>query len=107
MSIREVVKPNQAKDYLNLDLESIVSIDEENFFQASAKKINVFRILVDSEELKSNRSVLQKYYFSHTHSAMTEKISKMKIPIYRDISTMSRKLVTDLGTGRENIQDFM
>lgn len=58
MSIREVVKPNQAKDYLNLDLESIVSIDEENFFQASAKKINVFRILVDSEELKSNRSVL-------------------------------------------------
>ena len=38
---------------------------------------------------------------------MAEKISKMKIPIYRDISTLGRNIMVGMSTGKEVVVDLM
>ena len=38
---------------------------------------------------------------------MAEKLQKIKIPIYRDISRMARRIMLDISTGKEDRFDYI
>jgi hypothetical protein len=38
---------------------------------------------------------------------MVEKLQRIKIPIYRDLSRMARKINVGVNTGKENIFDYI
>ena len=73
---------------------------DENFFTKNYKTGNIFRFanLVEEEGLHG-KEILQKYHFCL--DSIQEKAQKLKIPIYRDISTRSRNI--EMG---ENIKEY-
>jgi predicted nuclease with TOPRIM domain len=63
------------------------------------KKLNIFKVAFNRNQKEMiGRELLNKYYFSFT--SMVEKLQKIKIPIYRDISRMARRISLNISTGR-------
>jgi hypothetical protein len=78
---------------------------EPNYFMEDEnKKINIFKIGNDDDEDLAAKEILEDYYFC-TNSTI-EKLSKVKIPIYRDLSNFARQLMLGKKT-REDPVDYI
>ena len=73
----------------------------------NTKKINLFKIIRDECDDEIGPSILDKFYFCW--SSVIEKLQKIKIPIYRDLSLLGRKATAGISTrrGNEDITDYI
>ena len=84
-----------------MTFDEIINLKEENFFMKTDhyKNLNIFKIAFNKNQKEIiGKELLNKYYFSFT--SMVEKLQKIKIPIYRDISRMARKISLNVSTGK-------
>ena len=72
----------------------------------SQKAMNIFKISFNKNQKEMiGKELLNKYNFSFT--SMVEKLQKIKIPIYRDISRMARRISLGKSTPKEDRFDYI
>lgn len=68
--------------------------------------LNIFKIAFNKNQKEMiGKELLDKYNLSFT--SMVEKLQKIKIPIYRDISRMARRISLNISTGKEDRFDYI
>ena len=72
----------------------------------SQNSVNIFKISFNKNQREMiGKELLDKYNFNFT--SMVEKLQKIKIPIYRDISKMARRISLGISTGKEDRFDYI